>query len=99
VAVAHDGIEVIACAQELIPALILMDIQMPKMDGLEATRQLRANPATDAIPIVALTALAMRGDNERCIAAGANAYLSKPIDLRQLRTTIESLLHPGAVAP
>jgi PAS domain S-box-containing protein len=95
VAVAHDGVEAVARAQELHPALILMDIQMPRMDGLEATRQLRANPATVGIPVVALTALAMRGDSERCIAAGANTYLSKPIDLRQLSETIVSLLRKG----
>jgi CheY-like chemotaxis protein len=62
------------------------------MDGLEATRRIRAEHATAATPIVALTALAMPGDRERCIAAGANDYLSKPVSLKQLAATIEKYL-------
>jgi CheY-like chemotaxis protein len=69
-----------------------MDIRLPQVDGLEATRRLRANPDLAAIPIIALTALAMPGDRERCLAAGANDYLSKPIGLKLLAETIETQL-------
>jgi CheY-like chemotaxis protein len=67
-----------------------MDIQMPQMDGLEAIRRIRADPELQAIPVVAVTALAMAGDAERCLAAGANAYLSKPVRLKELVATIEA---------
>ncbi|MGE3541929.1 MAG: response regulator [Candidatus Tectimicrobiota bacterium] len=93
-AVASNGTEALAYARTLYPALIVMDIQMPGMDGLEATRCLRAE--SDArlarIPIIALTALAMPGDRERCLAAGANAYLSKPVRFKELLRTIEMQL-------
>ncbi len=88
VSVAHDGQEAIDCLSTYHPDLILMDIQMPTMDGLEATRRIRLNPETKRLPIIALTALAMPGDRERCIAAGANDYLSKPISLKELHKMI-----------
>ena len=69
-----------------------MDIQMPVLDGLEAIRQLRANPDLHAMPIIALTALAMPGDRERCLAAGADEYMSKPFAIRELLTTMAALL-------
>ncbi|HAV76466.1 MAG TPA: hypothetical protein DCX53_03835 [Anaerolineae bacterium] len=87
-----DGLEAIARAKEILPALILMDIQMPKMNGLEAIRQLRADSRFDSTPIIALTALAMPGDRERCIEAGANEYMSKPVSLKALVRTIDKLL-------
>ena len=98
VTAARNGIEAIKRARDERPDVILMDIQMPKMDGLEATRYLRADtdPSTGLrtsladVPIIALTALAMPGDRERCLAAGANEYLSKPVSLKQLVNVIEA---------
>jgi hypothetical protein len=75
-----------------IPALILMDIQMPGMDGLETIRQLRLEPALAKVPIVALTALSMVDDRDRCLEAGATDYMSKPVRLKQLTTLIQQLL-------
>jgi PAS domain S-box-containing protein len=92
VALAFDGHQLIAKARALLPRVILVDIQMPGVDGLEATRQLRADPATRAIPIVAVTALAMPDDRERCLRAGASGYLTKPLALRELRDLVDRLL-------
>jgi PAS domain S-box-containing protein len=88
VVVARTGYEALTRAQEITPDLILMDIQMPEMDGLEAIRQIRAVPALAAVPIIALTALTMPGDQERCLSVGANAYLSKPVSLKVLATIL-----------
>jgi CheY-like chemotaxis protein/anti-sigma regulatory factor (Ser/Thr protein kinase) len=93
--VAHDGIEVIKLAQLHQPDLILMDIQMPGMDGLEAIDKIRHIPEIMHTPIIALTALAMPGDRETCLATGANEYLSKPAKLKQLRQTIQQLIGVG----
>ncbi len=90
--VARTGIEALEMIEKHHPDLVLMDIQMPEMDGLEATRRIRLNPETKHLPIIALTALAMPGDRERCIAAGANDYLSKPIRLKELTHTIKKYL-------
>jgi CheY-like chemotaxis protein len=89
---AHDGAEALEKAQSSNPDLILMDIQMPVMDGLEVIRRLRKDRMFVTTPMIAITALAMPGDRERCIQAGANEYMSKPIRLKVLRTTIEDLL-------
>jgi PAS domain S-box-containing protein len=94
IVVARNGAEAIERAREVRPALILMDIQMPVMDGLEATRQIRALAGFSEVPIIALTALAMPGDQERCLAAGANDYMSKPVSLKNLISSIESHLEP-----
>ncbi|MFM8322835.1 MAG: response regulator [Chloroflexota bacterium] len=92
VVVAHDGYEGVAYARLQQPDLILMDIQIPSMDGFETTRQIRREPALQHVPIIALTALAMPGDRERCLQAGMNDYLSKPIALRQLGRAIQRYL-------
>jgi signal transduction histidine kinase/ActR/RegA family two-component response regulator len=92
IVVARNGAEAIERAREMRPALILMDIQMPGMDGIEASRRLRADTKLAAIPIIALTALAMPGDRERCLEAGANEYLSKPVSLSRLVQMIETQL-------
>ena len=89
----HGGVEFLERLEQVKADIILMDIQMPGMDGVEVIRRLRAHPLarTAALPVVAVTALAMSGDRERCLAAGANAYLSKPVQLKELIVTIEKL--------
>ncbi len=89
---ARDGLEAIERAFADPPHLILMDVQMPRMDGLEAIQRLRADPRTARIPVVCVTALAMTDDRERCLRAGADDYLCKPIDFRTLTATINRLL-------
>jgi signal transduction histidine kinase/ActR/RegA family two-component response regulator len=92
---AGDGREAVEKTAAEKPDLILMDIQMPEMDGLEAIRRIRALPDVAQVPIIALTALAMKGDRELCLEAGANDYLSKPIALRKLVKAIRSQLEPA----
>jgi len=77
---AEDGPTGVALASQVNPALILLDIQLPGMDGYAVAHALRADPALHAIPIVAVTSYAMAGDRERCLAAGCNGYIEKPID-------------------
>jgi len=89
---AKNGFEALASLEVEKPDLILMDIQMPGMGGLEAIERIRQQAHWQDIPIIALTALAMSGDQERCLAAGANAYLSKPVKLKQLAQQIQQLL-------
>jgi CheY-like chemotaxis protein len=89
--IAKNGLEAINLVLSEQPNLVLMDIQMPGMDGLEAIKRIRAQNLID-VPIVAVTALAMEGDREKCLAAGANEYLSKPIKLKQLATLIQQFL-------
>ena len=90
VAEASNGLEAIEKAVELMPDVILMDLALPRMDGWEATRRLKAEPKTRAIPVIALTAHAMRGDEERARACGCDDYLTKPIDEDRL---FERLAH------
>lgn len=92
-----DGREGLALARAQAPALILMDIQLPDMNGLEVIRQLRAEEQLRGVPIIALTALAMPGDREKCLEAGADAYLAKPVDIHTLLATIaEHLTRPAS---
>lgn len=89
---AVNGVDACTKAGSERPDIILMDVNMPVLDGLQATQQIRANPDTRQIPIIALTALAMAGDRERLLAAGCDDYESKPIELPQLLTKIQTLL-------
>lgn len=76
---ATDGLSGIARAKELVPDLVLLDIQLPRMDGYEVARRLRAEPALRRIPIVAVTSYAMAGDREKALGAGCDGYIEKPI--------------------
>ncbi len=89
---ANNGIEALNLAAAKRPDLIIMDIQMPGMNGLEAIRRLRADSRFTNIPIIALTALVMPGDCERCLAVGANAYISKPVRLKELSEIVKKLI-------
>lgn len=84
--------EVLERLNARVPDLILMDVQLPGQDGLSLTRQLKADPATATIPIVALTAHAMAGDRELALAAGCSGYISKPIDTRTLGAQVRQFL-------
>ena len=92
VTVARNGREALERVTEARPDVVLMDIQMPEMDGLHAVRRLRQIPGLETIPIIALTALAMPGDEDRCLAAGVNAYLTKPVSLRKLVETMRQFV-------
>jgi two-component system, cell cycle response regulator DivK len=87
-----DGEQGVATAQSELPDLILMDIQLPKLSGLDATRQLRADPKTAHIPIVVITSFALSGDSEKAKDAGASAYLAKPYSPRELLQMIRKLV-------
>lgn len=92
VTVAVDGKEAVEMAASELPDLIVMDILLPKVTGLEAVSRIRSNPKTKSIPILAATALAMPGDMEKCLASGCDAYIAKPFTRKQLATAIEKLL-------
>jgi CheY-like chemotaxis protein len=92
VVIAVDGAEGVAKARSDAPDLILMDMNLPIMDGWEATRRLKAAPETQAIPIIGLTAHAMSGDREKVMAAGADDYDIKPIEIDRLLGKIQSVL-------
>jgi CheY-like chemotaxis protein len=92
VVVATDGQQGVDAARGEAPALILMDMSLPVLDGWEATRRLKAAPATAGIPIIALTAHAMSGDRDKAFAAGCDDYDTKPVELPRLLDKIESLL-------
>jgi two-component system cell cycle response regulator DivK len=88
---AMDGEQGVATARASLPDLILMDIQLPKISGLDATRELRADPKTAHIPIVTITSFALSGDSEKAKEAGATAYLAKPYSPRELLQLIRQL--------
>ncbi|MDH5616163.1 MAG: response regulator, partial [Acidimicrobiia bacterium] len=92
IAIASNGNEAIEQTVAFSPDVILMDIQMPHRDGLSATRELKAREDTKHIPVIALTALAMKGDADRCLAAGCDGYISKPADPEEILQAIRDRL-------
>lgn len=92
VTVAENGVEAVEMAQSELPDLIVMDILMPKMDGLLAASRIRENPKTQSIPILAATAKALPGDREKCLQSGCDDYLAKPFTHRELGAAIRRLL-------
>jgi CheY-like chemotaxis protein len=95
VLLAADGLRGVALARQAMPDVILMDMSLPEVDGWEATRRLRADLATQAIPVIALTAHAMPGDAEKAMAAGCDDYDTKPVELARLLGKIDALLAPA----
>lgn len=89
---APNGEEALRLARETLPAAILMDIQMPLLDGIQVMKILKSSPATSAIPIIALTSYAMQGDRERFLAAGFDGYYSKPLEIAQFVEALRELL-------
>jgi two-component system cell cycle response regulator DivK len=85
---AETGLDSLVIAAEKIPDLILMDVNIPGMDGLETTAKMKQNPRLSHIPVIALTANAMKGDKERCLAAGCDGYMQKPVGVSDLRREI-----------
>ncbi|HET9432156.1 MAG TPA: response regulator [Chitinophagaceae bacterium] len=85
---AETGLDSLVIAAERIPDLILMDVNIPGMDGLETTAKMKQNPRLAHIPVIALTANAMKGDKERCLAAGCDGYMQKPVGVSDLRREI-----------
>lgn len=90
----YTGKEGVSAAQTQHPDLVVMDISLPDIDGLEATKTLKTAPATKAIPVIALTAHAMKGDREKAIEAGCDDYLTKPIDINIFLKKIKSYINP-----
>jgi two-component system cell cycle response regulator DivK len=94
VRVASDAAEALAVLRTFRPRMILMDIQLPGIDGLELTRRLKAAPETRNVIVLALTAYAMKGDAQRMLEAGCDGYIAKPIDTREFPATVARFLHP-----
>lgn len=99
VVMAVDGAQALAMAQSHHPALILMDMDLPVIDGWEATRRLKADATTAAIPVIGLTAHAMEGAREECLAAGCDDYDTKPIELSRLLSKIAEQLQRSSPSP
>ena len=97
VLVAADGVQGVAMAHSERPDVILMDMSLPVLDGWEATRQIKVALDTRAIPIVALTAHVMPGDQDRCLEAGCDAYEEKPVDFPRLLATLQLLLDKSPI--
>jgi len=93
---AFDARQALKVLDSMVPDLILMDITMPGMDGLTLTRQLKANPRLKGIPIIAVSSLAMKGDDQKALAAGCDGYITKPIDTRQLPSQVLQWIGAGA---
>jgi two-component system, cell cycle response regulator DivK len=93
------GAVAVEWAQQYQPRLILMDLQLPDLSGLEATRQLKADPRTGRIPVIAVTAFAMAGDEKKALAHGCDAYVAKPIVLRDFLSLIASFIGSSANSP
>jgi two-component system cell cycle response regulator DivK len=91
VTIAKDGLEALRLIGERMPDLVIMDIQMPQMNGFEAVRQIRANPAIQNVPILAATAKALKGDREKCLAVGCDGYIAKPFTHRELDSAINEV--------
>ncbi len=94
----EDGEPSLELAKKHRPALVLMDIELPKMDGITALLRLRADPETTAIPVAAVTASVTPGERDRVVAAGFNAYISKPIDVASFGETVDKLVREGMSA-
>jgi CheY-like chemotaxis protein len=92
---ADDGRKAVDMAEAHLPDLIIMDISLPQMDGLQATALIRENPKTKSIPILAATARALPGDREKCIESGCNDYIAKPFTHRELGAALKKLLEQG----
>lgn len=88
---ASDGIEGVAMAQSERPDVILMDMSLPRLDGWQATQEIKTTAQTHSIPVIALTAHAIAGDRQKCLEVGCDAYIAKPIDFSQLLETIQAL--------
>jgi two-component system cell cycle response regulator DivK len=93
---AVDGEAALGMVREERPDLILMDVQLPKMSGLDVTRALRLDPATADVPIIVVTSFALSGDDKRALAAGASAYIAKPYSPRELLALINTFLAEGS---
>jgi len=89
---AADGQDAVSTARENTPDLVLVDIQMPRLDGYGVLRELRADPRLSGLPVVALTAFAMQGDRERALDAGFDGYITKPVEIAALRQEIKRIL-------
>jgi CheY-like chemotaxis protein len=98
VVIATDGVQGVAMAGSERPDLIIMDLTLPDMDGWEATRRIKSDPATKHIPVVALTANAMEGDREKALAAGCDDFDTKPVELPRLLDKIRALAPAGSTS-